>query len=124
MAFHNFENLIKRHKRAFQITQKTGSGTIIDSTTRFRKRDYGTPVNVEGVFETITEKDYKRYPDIEHTNSNMKVTSTPNLLNSLIPQVKDKITYNSLDYWVIKVHNEVHYGNYYILFLEKIEYDV
>jgi hypothetical protein len=124
MAFHNFEKLISRHKRSFQISQKTGSGIVSNSTTRYQKRDYDTPVSVEGVFETISEKDYKRFPDIEHINSSMKVTTTPKLLNGLTPEIKDKITYNSVDYWLNKVHNEVHYGNYYILFLEKIEYDV
>jgi hypothetical protein len=124
MAFHNFERLINKHKRTFQISQKTGSGIVSNSTTRYQKRDYGTPVNVNGVFETITEKDYKRFPDIEHINSSLKVTTTPTLLNDLIPQIKDKITYNNVDYWLNKVHNEVYYGNYYILFLEKIEYDV
>ena len=120
MAFHNFAPLITTHERTFNLIQKNPA--VRDpTTTRMKPETDATPVKCHGVFETITEKDYKRYPDFELVHSDLKLTTTPEKLKGITPNTKHKITYNGITYWVYRIINKVYYGNYYIIFLKEEE---
>lgn len=121
MAFHNYAGLVNMHKRPFQITQKQASYRDND-TTRLVDGGYGTPVDCEGVFDTITEKEYRRFPELEQVKSDLKVITTPALMNGVTPTVKDKIEYGDFVYYIVKIYNRAFYGNYLILYLSKEEY--
>ena len=120
MAFNNFQSLILSHARAFSIITKS-AGTRDSNTSRFKAGSESTSLNCRGVFETITEKDLKKYPDFELIHSEMKCTTTPQLMKKHTPTTKEKIIYNGVKYFIHKIVNKVHYGNYYILFFREEE---
>ena len=116
MAFHNFSALIRSHDRPFTLLIKQ-AGSRSANTSRFQAGIYSSGTKCRGAFETITEKDLQKYPDFELTSSDMKITTTPELLSGVEPNIKDKVIYNGVTYWVKRVINKVHYGNFYIIFL-------
>jgi len=120
MAFHNYQSLIVSHKRSFYLQVK-GSDFVDPDTSRMVTGTYGNPIECSAVFETITEKDFKNYPDFNLTTSDIKLITTPKLINYLTINIKDKISYNGVVYWVYRIINHVFYGNYYIIFLKKEE---
>lgn len=122
MAFNNYTTLIKSHQRDFQIYQKS-AGSRVATTSRYQKGDYGNAINARGVFMYITAEDYERYPDFELDSSDMKLISTPEMLN-ITPALKDRIVYNGVNYWAYKIINRVHYGNFYLIFLKHEEFGV
>jgi len=121
MVFHNFSPLISRYKRPFQLIQ-IKDGSRVNSTSRFENSEFELPTNCEGVFETISEKDFKRYPDFELKTSDLKVTCTPAMLNNVIPKLKDNILYSNVYFHIIQIIDHSYYGNYYILFLRKEDF--
>lgn len=116
--FHNYIGLISRHKRSFSI-QKYAGDVRSGISTRFGGGSYGTAVECEGVFETVTKKDYNRYPDMEVIKSDMKLITSPDLLNGFDIQPKDRITYQGKNYWVYKIVDKAYYGNFYVIVLTK-----
>jgi len=123
MAFNNFAPLIRSHKREFILISRT-SGVRDPLTSRFRKGSADDGIKCNGVFETVTEKDLKKHPDFELLSSDLKLTTTPEMIKKHIPTLKEKIVYNGLTYWTHRIVNKVHYGNYYIIFLKKEETSV
>ena len=100
MAFHNYLGLISMHKRAFQLWKRQVS-TRDSDTTRLLSGGYSTtPVECEGVFETLTREDLERYPDGEFVHSDMKVTTSPDLMNGETLGLKDRIIYEGKTYFV------------------------
>lgn len=121
--FHNYTNLIKKEKRSFQLVKHI-EGYRDTDTSRFYRGGYADPVNCEGVFETLTEKDYARFTDEEKIKSDLKITTTPELMNNVQPEIKDKVVYNDITYWIHRVYNQLHYGNYWRIFLKSEEIGV
>jgi hypothetical protein len=123
MSFHNFNSLIARHKRDFVLYKaKTGSKSAV--TTRYEGGSYEDGVQVSGCWETITKDDLERNPDLEIIKGNMKILTTPDLMSGIIPDIKDKILYNNNSYIIIKIIDDVYYGNFYRIFLKKENYRV
>jgi len=118
MAFHDFSGLISRHKRSFNI-QKLSGDARSTTTSHYGGGSYGTAVAVEGVFESVTKKDYVRYPDFEVIKSELKLITSPALLKGFDIQPKDRIVYQTQNYWVYKIVDKTYYGNFYVIVLTK-----
>lgn len=121
--FHNFHNLINRHKRSFQLSHKKNSFRDPDST-RYISDTWDIPVNVEGALWFVTYKDIKRYPDFELKNSDIKVISSTDLLNGFIPQVKDKLEHEGQIYYLKHIIKQTYYGNFYILLFTDVHFEI
>jgi len=121
MAFHNFSALIRSHDRPFTLYQKQ-AGSRNATSSRWEAADYSSGIKCRGAFETITEKDFEKHPDFELISSDMKITTTPQLMTGVEPQIKDKLVYNGVTFWIKRIVNKVHYGNYYIIYLTHEEF--
>lgn len=119
--FHNYKPLITMHKRPFQIS-KWNKDTRDPNTTRFGGGHYSSPVNCEGVIATITKLDYERHPDFEIHTSDLKLITSSDYMNGIVIEVKDKIIFDDLTYWVHKLLDRAYYGNYIIAILKKDEF--
>jgi len=120
MAFHNFSSLISSHERQFELIQKNPA--VRDpNTSRMKPETDKIPIRCFGVFETITEKDFAKFPDMEFQHSDLKLTTTPQKLKNVTPELKHKISYNGIVYWIKRIINKVHYGGYYIIFMKEEE---
>jgi len=118
MSFHNYHNLINRHKRSFSLAHKLAP-TRNPITNKMVTEVWDTPVNVQGALWFVTEKDLKRYPDEKLSTSDMKLITSTTLLSGFIPNLIDKLEVDSDIYYIKKIIKQVHYGNYYIIFLTK-----
>ena len=123
MAFNDYSSMIRNHSRSFLLIPKS-NGVRDPDTSRFRKGGNDTAIKCQGVFETVTEKDFKKYPDFEITSGDLKLITTPEMIKKHEPQVKEEINYNGKPYWINKVLNRVHYGNFYVIFLKEEEISV
>ena len=121
--FHNYSNLISRHKRQFQLAHKK-DGFRDPDTTRFINENWETPVDVQGVLWFVTYRDFKRYPDFELTTSDIKIITTSELLNSFEPIIKDKLEYDGEIYYIKHIIKQLYYGNFYILLLTKVNFEI
>jgi len=124
LAFHDYHRMIARHKREFDLHKKK-SGTTNPATARFEIGGYEDPVTVEGVFEALNmTEDLSAGRDGEHIHADMKLTTTPRLLDGNEISVKDRVVYNGVTYFVHKIRNDVHYGNFLFAYLRKMEGNV
>jgi hypothetical protein len=115
--------MISKDKRDFVIYKaKEGSENIL--TTRYEGGSFEDGVQVSGCWETITKDDLFRNPDLEILKGDMKIITTPDLMNNIEPTIKDKVMYNNDNYIIVKIVNDVHYGNFYRIFLKKEIYRV
>jgi hypothetical protein len=115
--------MISKHKRDF-VLYKAKPGNTSSATTRFEGGSYEDGVTVSGCWETITKDDIERNPELEIIIGDMKIITTPDLMNGTVPSIKDKILYNNNNYIIMKIIDDVHYGNFYRIFLKKEKYRV
>lgn len=113
--------MIARHKRPFTL-YKAKSGSLNTLTTRFEDGDYENGVNCFGVWETITNEDLERYPDLEQSGGDIKLITTPILMNGLTLDMKDKLIYQNRTFKIIKIVDDEYYGNFFRVFLKDIHY--
>jgi hypothetical protein len=121
--FHDYHRLIDRHKRSFNIYHKKEGFRDVD-TTRWVNEQWDLPVVIQGAIWFVNYKDLKRYPDFELTTSDMKLITSTNLLNSFVPNLKDKVVFENNDYYIKNIVNQEYYGNFYIIFLEKVQHQI
>ena len=115
--FHDYHRMIARHKRPFILYKYIG-GDRNTGTTRYEDGDYQDGVEVEGVWETITNEDLKRYPDLEVSGGDMKIITTPILMKNNTLNIKDKLYYQNRTFKIIKIVDDEYYGNFFRVFLK------
>jgi hypothetical protein len=116
--FHNYHNLIDRHKRSFSLAHKLAPARN-PVTSKMVIEVWDNPVNIQGALWFVTNEDLKKYPDEKLSLSDMKLITSTTLLNGFIPKLIDKLEIDSNIYYIKKIIKQVHYGNYYIMFLSK-----
>lgn len=116
--FHNYQNLIARHSRSFQLYKKE-SGSRDSDTSRYRKGFYADPITLNGVMRTVTDKDMVKYPDFELHTGDMKLTISGSQLGNITIDLKDRVEFEDGRYFFVhRVVNNLYYGNHYIIFLK------
>lgn len=122
--FHDYHFLINMHKRQFSL-YKAITGATNPNTTRYEPGGHSsTPISLYGVFETVTEKELEGFGDGEHIFSDLKLLISGTQLGSNTISIKDKIVYNGTVYFVVKIRDYTHYGNFLIVYLKKEEGNV
>lgn len=117
--FHNFHNLIARHKRTIEIAHWIAPYRDED-TTRAVKEGWEDSVTIEGALWYATYRDLKRYPNFELTGGELRLTTSTNMLNDFELRLKDKIEFEGKIFFIKHIIKQTHYGNFLIAFLSTV----